>query len=294
MPFNATVLRVMIASPSDVTKERDIARQAIYQWNDVNAARSSVMLAPVGWETSIAPQMGDRPQALINRELLDHCDLLVGVFWTRLGSPTGESTSGTKEEIDRHLKAHKPAMLYFSDSPAAPSTLDPAQFAQLKAYRDELKDRGLLQFFTNAEEFRSQFGHHLSLTMARDPYIQSLIAEPPEPRAPLSAFTLHEDLSPDVALPMTAPVADLSDDAHELLSIATIIDGNIIVARYLEGTEIQVGHTSLGKTPRESARWRAALDALDRAGLVAQESPDFYSLTHSGWTLGDELVRKAK
>ena len=47
--------------------------------------------------THSRPQMGDRPQELINKQLVGHCDLLIGSFWTRLGTPTGRAESGTAE-----------------------------------------------------------------------------------------------------------------------------------------------------------------------------------------------------
>ncbi len=76
----------------------------------------SVVLMPVGWDTHAAPQMGARPQALINK-VLDGCDLLVAVFWTRIGSPSGKSPSGTVEEIEEHLRVKKPTMIYFPMHP---------------------------------------------------------------------------------------------------------------------------------------------------------------------------------
>jgi hypothetical protein len=32
--------------------------------------------------------MGDEPQKIINKRILKDADLLVGIFWTRLGTPT--------------------------------------------------------------------------------------------------------------------------------------------------------------------------------------------------------------
>lgn len=71
--------------------------------------------------------MGDRPQAIINKQLLEQSDLLVAVFWTRLGSPTGATNSGTVEEIEEHLAAKKPTMLYFSSAPVRPDSVDNEQ-----------------------------------------------------------------------------------------------------------------------------------------------------------------------
>jgi hypothetical protein len=90
----AKVLNVMIASPSDVSQERQIARNVIAEWNTVHSDRKTVLI-PVGWETHSVPDTGDRPQAIINGQLLKDADLLIAVFWTRIGSPTGGAPSGT-------------------------------------------------------------------------------------------------------------------------------------------------------------------------------------------------------
>ena len=97
MSYIATVIPVMIASPGDVEKEREEVRNAIYNWNDINSKNTSMILNPIGWETHGAPEMGDRAQALINKRLLNDCDLLIAVFWTRIGTPTGGYESGTAE-----------------------------------------------------------------------------------------------------------------------------------------------------------------------------------------------------
>ncbi len=57
---------------------------------------------------------GDRPQGIINNQVVRNCDMLIGAFWTRLGSPTGVEESGTVEEIKWFLKQQKPVMLYYS------------------------------------------------------------------------------------------------------------------------------------------------------------------------------------
>ncbi|MCL1628273.1 DUF4062 domain-containing protein [Roseibaca sp. V10] len=100
MPYNASVFSVMIASPSDVAKERMLIRETIHEWNDINAKAAKSVFLPVGWETHSAPDLGGRPQDIINKNVLKHCDFLIGVFWTRLGTPTGEFESGTVEEIN--------------------------------------------------------------------------------------------------------------------------------------------------------------------------------------------------
>src|SRR5262245_48233765 len=135
MPFSATVHRVMIASPGDVQPERDIVREVMHEWNAVHGVRRRVMLLPVGWETDVAPEMGDEPQAIINKRILEDADFLIGIFWTRLGTPTASYASGAVEEIEEHLAAGKPAMLYFSSAPAALDAVDPEQYRALKTFK---------------------------------------------------------------------------------------------------------------------------------------------------------------
>jgi hypothetical protein len=87
MSYPASVYNVMIASPSDVSTERNRIRHVVYEWNVLNSRQRHIVLLPIGWETHARPSLGARAQEVINKEILADCDLLVAVFWTRLGSP---------------------------------------------------------------------------------------------------------------------------------------------------------------------------------------------------------------
>ena len=108
------VYRVMIGSPSDLAEERQAATDAVHEWNAQHADAEGAVLLPVKWETHALPTSGVRPQSAINDQLVDRCDILVGMFWTKLGTSTGIAASGTVEEIDRFVSDGKPTMLYFS------------------------------------------------------------------------------------------------------------------------------------------------------------------------------------
>ena len=142
MSYIATVIPVMIASPGDVEQEREEVRNAIYNWNDINSKNTSMILNPIGWETHGAPEMGDRAQALINKRLLTDCDLLIAVFWTRIGTPTGSYESGTVEEIERHMAEDKPTMIYFSKTPIDYSKVDRDQYDLLRLCCTNLSVKG--------------------------------------------------------------------------------------------------------------------------------------------------------
>jgi Domain of unknown function (DUF4062) len=109
MSFQAIVLKVMIASPGDVAEKRRVVTEEIHRWNDANASTRRLVLLPVKWETHSTPQLGSPPQTIINRQLVDDADILIGIFGTRIGTPTEDHVSGTVEEIKKHVAAGKTA-----------------------------------------------------------------------------------------------------------------------------------------------------------------------------------------
>jgi hypothetical protein len=156
MTFKADVLRVLIASPADLAEERITAREAINDWNVQHSATEMVVLLPVTWETHSRPAIGDRPQAILNRQLVDNCDILIGMFWARLGSDTGKAPSGSVEEIDRGAAAGKPVMVYFSDRPISPSTINLEQFTKLSSFKEQTMKTALVGSFSSVGELNAQ------------------------------------------------------------------------------------------------------------------------------------------
>ncbi|HGF4263251.1 TPA: hypothetical protein ACF6MN_002898 [Escherichia coli] len=279
MAYTATVIPVMIASPGDVAEERQVIREMIHEWNDINSARSKVMLTPIGWETHTSPELGVRPQELINQRLLVDCDLLIGVFWTRLGSPTGNEASGTVEEIHRHLNAGKPAMIYFSSKPVAPESLDREQYESLILFKTECMQKGLIESFNDLSDFKEKVRRQLSIIISSSPYLSSLIS------------TINN--SPDANTSQSLPESNLSADALSLLKLACVDDsGTIYVIRHLGGTDIQAGNQSFGgSSAREVARWEGALNELLSFDFVIERGAkgQMYYVTHKGWTFLESL-----
>ncbi|ULQ45570.1 DUF4062 domain-containing protein [Flagellatimonas centrodinii] len=165
MPQQGQIFRALIASPSDCALERKIIPEVISVWNAVHSIDRGAIVEPVLWESHSRPEFGDRPQALINRQLVENCDLVIGAFWTRLGTPTGESESGTAEEIEQFRTNGKPVLLYFSSAPAVPESIDPDQYKALVEYRKGLVDSGLYSTYESAADFREQFQRHFAAHM---------------------------------------------------------------------------------------------------------------------------------
>jgi len=163
MSYQATVYRILIASPGDLGEERNLIPEVISQWNAVRSESSKVVVLPVKWETHSAPILGSRPQQVINEQLVGSCDLLVGLFWTRIGTHTGISESGTTEEIEYFINQNKPVMLYFSSSTIDPEKIDIEQYSRLKAFKAKMRPMGLVEGYTNSQDFKEKFAHQLDL-----------------------------------------------------------------------------------------------------------------------------------
>ena len=165
MPKQGNTYEVLIASPSDVVAERDIVSQCAREWSSAHAA-SGVQVRPVRWELDAIPALGDRAQAVINHQLVDDADILIGLFKARIGTPTGISASGTIEEIDRFVAAGKPVMLYFSTGPI-PHNHDQEQFRLLRDYKNQIASRGIYAEFADEGELRQKVSRNLAAMMVR-------------------------------------------------------------------------------------------------------------------------------
>jgi len=232
VPFDSRAYRVLIASPSDVEEEREIAVRVIQEWNDLYSYSRNVVLLPLRWETHTAPEYGTRPQEVINRAIVDQCDLLVGIFWTRIGTPTGTADSGTIEEITRVANAGKPVMLYFSKIGTDPDRLDLTQFARLKEFKDRTYPNALTESFKSQIEFRDKFAKQLELKV-RDLQKADDKQQPPPLKLILSAAGSEGvHLTASVTLPVVENLRDVlaeqPDDTHK--SIEKAVENAVDVA----------------------------------------------------------------
>lgn len=176
MSFDAKVYKILVASPGDVSEERMAIPEVISEWNNVNSETNGVVLLPIKWETHSAPLMAGRPQGVINNQLVQSCDMAVGVFWTRLGSPTGASESGTAEEIEWFINNARPVMLYFSSRSIDPAKLDIDQYKSLKEFEKKMQKIGLIGSYTNITDFKEQLLRQLSIN------VRNLVSNEPLPK----------------------------------------------------------------------------------------------------------------
>lgn len=241
---------------------------------------------PVGWETHSSPELGAEPQELINDRVLEECDLLIGIFWTRLGTPTSAAASGTVEEIQRHVKSGKPAMVYFSSAPASLDTVDPDQYAALKDFREWCKSQGLIEFFDHGLDLQTKLRRHLQITILKNPLLQKLVEQ--------SGGGIG---TPKITGSAPNPVKQLADslteEARQLLREAVMGRGDILKLATLGGRFIQANSKTFGggSDHRASMRWEYALDQLVSAGLVVGRGNkgQVFEVTEPGYQLAETL-----
>jgi hypothetical protein len=155
MSFEARALVVLVASPGDTATARGAVERTITDWNRDRARRERVLLLPLRWETDAVPELGEDGQAVINRQLVDECDIVVALFHSRLGAPTPRAVSGTAEEIERARQRGVPIHVYFSEMPI-PRDVDPDELKRLNAYRNDLQAEGLLGSFASLEDLSAK------------------------------------------------------------------------------------------------------------------------------------------
>ncbi len=103
MPKKICKIRIFVASPSDVSEERDIVDRVCKDLNRGIGRHRDILIEVVKWETCVIPAAG-RPQQIVFDSIGDDIDVFVAIFWKRFGTPTGVADSGSEEEVRQAFK----------------------------------------------------------------------------------------------------------------------------------------------------------------------------------------------
>jgi hypothetical protein len=267
-PAVVKVLNVLISSPSDVSAERDAVESAIQEWN-INHHRSmGIMLHPVRWETHAFPALGDRPQGILNRQIVKSAHFLIGIFGNRLGTPTGEAPSGTIEEIEEIRKSGRHVSLYFSSAPV-PRDVDRGQLDALEDYRRSLQQRGLYFSFASVDELRRLVTQHLPKIVDEVRAIMKSGSAAVGPRKPTSVAQQPMMWVPTTVRRLVTGLStndDLNPREMELLWTASkSCDGEIYCSSTLDRESVcaHVREFLLGADARTASEWVSAVRGLE-------------------------------
>jgi len=180
----AKTVRVLIASPSDVATERDIAERVV---NDLKINCNNdlrLVLDVMRWEKHVPALMGWPPQEIINEWIVDDSACAICIFWKRLGTPTDNAPGGAVEELERMVKANKPVLLYFSDIPVSISGVDLNQLIALENWKKIVweEKKGIPKTFSSHHEFQALLERDLREVLRRRFCTSDeLIVDPPPP-----------------------------------------------------------------------------------------------------------------
>lgn len=174
MVTQVNLITVFLASPSDVAEERVIAEGVVSELNLTFGPATNSQFRLLRWETDTAPAAGSDVQSSINSQIGDEFDILVGIFWGRVGTPTPKAKSGTVEEIERALDRRQrdpssvDVMIYFKEQGISPSQVDVDQMRALQELKPILSSRGVYyKTFKDTDSFETAFRVELQLTAKR-------------------------------------------------------------------------------------------------------------------------------
>ncbi|MFZ1009438.1 MAG: tetratricopeptide repeat protein [Candidatus Sulfotelmatobacter sp.] len=235
------VLRVVVASPGDVNPERDIVSKVVEEVNRTIGRERRLTLEVHRWETDSHPGFHPQgPQGLIDPILkIEDCDLLIGIFWRRFGTPVSDAKSGTEHEFRIAYQAwernHRPQiMVYFSQKPYAPKSKEETdQWGLVLQFKKDFPKEGLWWEYKNKSEFERVIRNHLTQFLQA----QSPIEIKSEKKQPETT-----PLTPLFQLP--PPPADFTGRTAELRELRAAIEKGGVHISGLHG-QGGVGKTAL-------------------------------------------------
>jgi len=159
------IIEVFVSSPVDVGNERKIVYNLIDEWNVINTRKRKQILRSITWEKDVYSAFGESAQEIINKQILDDADILIGIFNARLGTPTKDYNSGSVEEIIKHIEKNKPAMIYFSRAAIERETLDIEQLRKLDEFKNWCKDKAVYFEYTDMDNFTNMIRTQIGLLL---------------------------------------------------------------------------------------------------------------------------------
>jgi hypothetical protein len=172
------LLNLVVASPGDVKPERKAMEEIVADLNRIIIPQFDLELRLLRWETDTWPAFHpEGPQGQVDEALqIDDCDIMVGIFWKKFGTPVKGSPSGTEHELTRAYAAWKKSdykrpqiMVYFKDKKYACKNRDERkQMAQVKAYQKKVSKKGLWWGYKDETEFKWLVRDHLLMYLLKN------------------------------------------------------------------------------------------------------------------------------
>lgn len=168
MAYTGKIARVLVSAPGDLGTDdlRTIVATST-AWTRREGETHGVAFVPMHWSADTAAEFGIRPQESINQQLVDRADVVIALFWTRLGTPTGEADSGTVEELTRAAEAGKYVAVLRCRRPVLPSAIDTEQLDALDAFFDQHRGSGLIKDYVDDRSLEGKVTNILMVAAGR-------------------------------------------------------------------------------------------------------------------------------
>jgi hypothetical protein len=163
-------INLFISCPGDIVEELNSIEVIVKEINKTFGKFSNFVIQIVHWNEDTYTDMGEDGQEIINNQI-DY-DILIGILWMKLGTPTKRDKSGTVEEINRAINnPDKQQLIYFKTAP--PSNLNSINTSELNdiiLFKKELSEKLLYKEFDSIEKFETLFRLNLS-SLIKDKFI---------------------------------------------------------------------------------------------------------------------------
>lgn len=258
--FQANCYNVMIVSPSDVSKEREMVKDVLYRWNELNSRFHNIVFSVLGYDINAHADSGIHPQESLNHQLLEQADLIIAIFWTKLGTPTIEYSSGSVEEISKHIKQGKKALIYFSNKTVDPRNIDSEQYKNLQEYKKSIQEMAFYKEFSFEDEFKELLNDEIQL--------------------------IANELSQENSF--SQPSNTISEIEKQIL-LSITKNGYLYFVKLANGINL---NGELINEIRTIAFINEAIDDLEEQGLIIPRSPkrEIFDLSAEGFRVIDQIT----
>lgn len=173
------ILNLVIVSPGDVLDERDAVNKVVENLNRHITPQLGLELRALRWETDTYPGFHPLgPQGQVDATLgIDTCDIMLGIFWRKFGTPVRDARSGTEHELKRAYKAWQASkgerphiMVYFRDDRnyVPKDAAEKRQWARVTAFKKALSKDALWSSYKERQDFEQVVREHLLMFLARN------------------------------------------------------------------------------------------------------------------------------
>jgi hypothetical protein len=278
---------VFVASPSDVSEEREEVKQVIDRVNKQLARAHNIQLEYVGWDTDTVPGIGVDAQDAINQQINDNYDIFLGILGAKFGTPTKRAQSGTAEEFTRALENFQrgqclKVMVYFRHSAIKmdQDALDEAK--RVVDFRKDLESKGALYgHFENTTDFSHKLQMHLYDVATNLGSLQQ-VSEQAKGTDPVQVQS--DDISDEQGTTDDDGVFDLLERSEEYFERVTDITGKM-------SENVERFNEAIGRRTNQAKLLGASKDISNkqRRNFADSSASDFESFTREMESLVPEL-----